>query len=131
MDEMYDNADETDRINLEDGSYVDFCKHFKYLGSYASYHLRDDYDIDKRLAAAYGSMGALTNYWNNPHVDLFYKYQIFMMIPLNLLLWGCESWALKEANLNKLDFFLHKSICRIMKIPMSQVREGKLKSEKA
>ena len=27
----------------------------------------------------------------------------YMTIPLNLLLWGCESWALTKDLLNKLD----------------------------
>ena len=46
MDELYDNSSETDRITIGDG-FVDFTKHFKYLGSYVSYHMRDDYDIEK------------------------------------------------------------------------------------
>ena len=55
MDKLYDTLDETKRINLSDG-YVDFTKHFKYLENYISYHLRDDYDIDKRIAEAYKSI---------------------------------------------------------------------------
>ena len=129
MDELYENSSETDRIIIGD-VFVNFTKHFKYLGSYISYHMRDDYDIEKRIAAGSKAMGALSNYWNNDHVDMFFKYRIFMAIPVNLLLWGCESWALKESSLNRLDVFLHRSIRRIMKISMSQVKENRISNEK-
>ena len=71
MDEIYDNSEETARIYLENGFFVDFTKHFKYLGSYISYHLRDNYDIEMRLSQAYSTMGALKHFWNNQYVDLF------------------------------------------------------------
>ena len=129
MDNLYDNLDETKRIHLDDG-YVDFTKHFKYLGNYISYHLRDDYDIDKRLDQAYKSMGALNSFWSNPYVDMYYKHTIFMAIPINLLLWGCESWALRESHYDKLDAFLHKSIRRILRITITEVREEKIRNER-
>ena len=73
-----------------------FCKHFKYLGSYVSYNLCDDYDVEDRIAAANKSMGALRNFWHNPHVDMYSKFLIYNAIPTNLLLWGCETWALRK-----------------------------------
>ena len=96
MDEVYDSAAETKRIYLSDGFFVDFTKHFKYLGSFISHHLRDDYDIERRLGQANSAMGALKHFWNNQYVDLIVKYRIFLAIPINLLLWGCKSWALKN-----------------------------------
>ena len=75
-------------------------------------------------------MGALNGVWNNPHFDIYHKHTLFLEIPINLLLWGCKSWALKEANLDKLDAFLHKSIRRILKISMTEVKEKKIKNRK-
>ena len=75
-------------------------------------------------------MGALKHFWNNHHVDLIVNYRIFMAIPLNLLLWGCKSWALKKSSIDKLDVFLHKSIRRILRIPMSQVKDERIKNER-
>ena len=40
-DRMYDDLPETQPIQVADG-FVTFTKHFKYLGSYISYNLRDD-----------------------------------------------------------------------------------------
>ena len=85
-DALYDALEETQPILVADG-FVTFTRHFKYLGSYVSYNLRDDYDIETRIAAASASMGALKNFWDNPHVELYSKYLLFCAIPMNLLLW--------------------------------------------
>ena len=53
---LYDNSPNTQRIMIADG-FVDFVKHFKYLGSYVSFDLTDDFDIDKQIAAANKLMG--------------------------------------------------------------------------
>jgi hypothetical protein len=72
-----------------------YTKHFKYLGSYISYSLQDDYDdIKSRIAAATEAFGALTKFWYNQHVDTYSKYLIFQAIPMNLLLWRCIAWSL-------------------------------------
>ena len=98
---MYDNLEETKPIQVADG-HVTFTKHFKYLGSHISYNLRDNYDIELRLTTASQSMGALNNVWNNLHMDIYSKYLLFRAIPMNLLLWGCETWSLRKTLLNKL-----------------------------
>ena len=53
-----------------------------------------------------------------------------MAIPINLLLWGCDAWALRECHFDKLDTFLHKSIRRILRITMTEVKEEKIRNEK-
>ena len=73
-------------------------------------------------------MGALENLWKYHHVDMYSKYIIFRVIPCNLILWGCERWALCQSLLEKLDVFLHRSIRRILGIRMGQVRELHIKN---
>ena len=53
-----------------------------------------------------------------------------MACSVNILLWGSKYWALKESNLDKLDAFLHKSIRRILRIPMSQGKDEKITNER-
>jgi hypothetical protein len=50
-DACYDNIDETKSVKVKDG-FMLYTKHFKYLGSYISYSLQDDYDIKSHIAAA-------------------------------------------------------------------------------
>ena len=91
-----------------------------------SYNLKDDYNIGQRLTKAYQNMGVLKIFWDDQHTDLYSKYTILIAIPLNLLPWGCKSWALKESSLNMLDYFLHYVIRRILHIKISQVQEERI-----
>ena len=106
---MYDKLDETQNFPVANG-FVSFTRTFRYLGSLISYNLRDDDNITSRLAAANASMGRLKEVWRNPHLDVYNKYLLFFAIPMNLLLWGAETWSLKKSQLDKLEVFLHRSI---------------------
>ena len=93
----------------------------------ALFSLRDDYDVGRRIGMANKSMGALARLWYNHHVDMYSKYMIFCAILCNLLLWGCEIWALQATLLNKLEVFLHRGIRCILGMKMGQVREHHIK----
>jgi hypothetical protein len=125
---MYDKLDETQNFPVTDG-FVSFTRTFRYLGSLISYNLRDDDNITSRLAAANTSMGRLKEVLRNPHLDVYNKYLLICAIPMNLLLWGAETWSLKKSQLDKLEVFLHRSIRRILQISMSKVREQRLHNE--
>ena len=99
---MYGKLDETQNFPVADG-FVSFTRTFRYLGSLISYNLRDDDDITSRLAAANASMGKLNKIWRNPHLNAYNKYLLFCAIPMNLLLWGAETWSLRKSLLDKLD----------------------------
>ena len=45
VDKLYDDSNETNRIEIRDG-FVDFTEHFKFH-LYISYHMRDECDIEK------------------------------------------------------------------------------------
>jgi hypothetical protein len=60
-DACYDIIDETQSVNVKD-RFMTYTKHFKYLGSYISYSLQDDYDIKSRIAAATKAFGAMTKF---------------------------------------------------------------------
>ena len=125
--EEYDKCEETNDVKVSDG-VITFTQHFKYLGSWLSYWLGDDYDVAARIGNANKAMGALRWFWNDKKVDKRSKYLTFLAIPINLLLWGCESWALKTTLLAPLEVFLHRSIRSILGINILQVREEKLKN---
>ncbi len=49
---------------------------------------------------------------------------------MNLWLWGCKNWSLRQALLRKLEVFLHRSIRRILHISIVQVQERHIRNEK-
>ena len=77
-EKIYDTLEETRPIDIADG-HVTFCWHFKYLGFYVSFSLCpcDGYDIEKKVAAATQLMGALSNVWRCPHLEIWSKYLFF------------------------------------------------------
>jgi hypothetical protein len=75
-------------------------------------------------------MGALKELWRNPHLDMYNKYLLFRAIPMNLLLWGTETWLLQKLQLDKLEAFLHRSIQSILQISMTKVQEQHLRNGK-
>lgn len=110
---MYHLLDETTNINVDE-DFVSFCAHFKYLGTWVLFSLCDNHDIGKRLAAENAAMGALNYFWYNEHVDTYLKYLMFRAIPGNLLLWGCESWKIRDTLPDVLNVFLYLSIRKIL-----------------
>ena len=122
---MYDDTKETKPIPIGELGMITFTRNFMYLGSYISYSLKDDYDIEHRIYQASAAMGALNSFWVDNTVDNFSKYLIFGAIPCNLLLWGCKNWAIREATINKLEVFLHINVKRILKITITMVIDEK------
>ena len=50
--------------------FVTLCVHFKYLGSWLSFYLRDDVDARRRIVAANEFMGVLEKFWRDHHVNM-------------------------------------------------------------
>ena len=91
------------------------------LGKFIMYSLRDDFDIEHRLAQALLAMGSLQHFWADNTVNVRSKYLIFYAITVNLALWGCKTWALHETLLKNLKVFFHRSIRRILGISITQL----------
>ena len=127
-DKAYDEANEMNSITVSEG-FVTITKHFRYLGRFVSYNLRSNYNVDRRLASTSSSIGALDHFWKDISVNLYRKYWIFLAITINILLWGCKSWALRIPLLNKLGVFVHRSIRNILGVTMTQVKEERITNE--
>ena len=74
-------------------------------------------------------MGDLKKFWDSKHVDTYNKYLIYQSIPMNLLLCGCEVWALFTTLNNKLEVFLLRHSRRILRISMFQVKYDHIRLE--
>jgi hypothetical protein len=126
--DTYDKLPETATFPVADG-YVSFACTFCYLGSLINYSLCDDNDIMARIASATAATSALKEVWRNPHLEVYNKYLLFQAIPMNLLLWGAETWSLRKTQLDQLEVFLHRSIRRILQVSVSTVKEERVRNE--
>ena len=59
-------------------------------------------------------------YVHNPHLEMKTKRMLYLAIPVNLLLWGSETWALEESDLKSLQVIHTKAIRKILGIGMTQ-----------
>ena len=50
---------------------ITFTRYSKYLGSYISYSLRDDYNIEHRISQASAVIGDLNRFWVDNTGDIF------------------------------------------------------------
>ena len=77
IEKYYDHSSKTKKYFLEDHGFISFTKLFKYLGSWISFDLSDEFDIEERIKSANKAMGALRFYWESQKVDLHSKYLIY------------------------------------------------------
>eukprot|EP00978_Attheya_sp_CCMP212_P004158 scaffold9027_cov61-Attheya_sp.AAC.6 len=126
FEKNYEMAD-TSNFEVMDG-FVQFTKQFKYLGSTISHNLHDTADIDARILQANMAMGALRKYFHCKQVSLHAKRLIYLAIPINLCLWGAESWALSESDMRKLKVFHTRSVRSILRISINEVQEKRIRN---
>ena len=62
------------------------------------------------------------------YVGISAKVQIYLAIPVNLLLWGCQTLCLTKFLAKKLEVFNMRSLRRILKIRWDDFRELKIKN---
>lgn len=101
-------------IEVSDGRYISFCDVFQYLGTLISADLKEDCDIETRIKKARSAFAMMRPVLKNHRLRLELRVQLYMQIPMNIVLWGCDSWALREDHIRKLDRFHHDCIRSIL-----------------
>ena len=67
------------------------------MGSHIGQRLDSDVDIDERLSKASQAFGALRKHtFANRNVKPETKARLYVALVLGVLLYGCESWFLRE-----------------------------------
>eukprot|EP00957_Ditylum_brightwellii_P182566 13907160-Ditylum_brightwellii.AAC.1 len=120
-DKTYKEYD-TILVNV-DNRYIIHTTQFKYLGSILSWNLDDRPDLkNQALQTCKALQAMLPKVFQNPSISLKVKRMLYMAIQINLLLRGCESWALKDSDWKFLQVFHTSSIYRILNINMVEVQ---------
>ena len=94
-----------------------------------SHNFQDEKEVVLRVALASRAMENPHSLWKCQEVESYSKFLVFMEMPMNLLLWGHESWSLKTNVMQSLSVLLHRSIRRILGFSVLEVREDRIKIE--
>ena len=83
-------------------------------------------DISLRIKKSNQARGALIIFWDSNHIKISTKVQIYLAIPVNMLLWGLQTWALTNTLTRKLQVYHMIDLRRIFKINWDDIRELKI-----
>ena len=78
------------------------------MGSHIGQRLDSDVDIDERLSKASQAFGTLRKHtFANRNVKPETKARLYVALVLGVLLYGCESWFLRENEFEKMQRLHH------------------------
>ena len=104
----------TNDIFIDDDNFISSCSTFKYLGSIYTPSMKNTPDIDNRIRKSQHLFFSLNKLvFRNKDIDIQIRKRVYVAIVVNILLWGCESWALTVDDRRKLEVF-HTRCCRRM-----------------
>ena len=103
---------------------------FKYLGTYLAQDLSDDTDVNERITAASKNFNALgKELFRNCKISLHIRCRLYVATTINILLWGCDTWALTHLQINRIEVFHHCCIRQMIGITMHHVKEFEIRND--
>ena len=114
-----------------EGEYISFTNQFCYLGTIISSDLSDDADISRRIQQASKAFGSLSAgvFCNRKHLNPSIRRRLFSAIVVNLLLWGCETWALTKKHRDRLNSCYNKWIRAMTGTKWKEIRENRISNK--
>ena len=125
------NAKKTKDILLNDeGDCFTFTSKFKYLGTMFCNTLKDDIDINRRIQNASAAFASMKNLLTDSKLDNKIRIRIYDATVINILLWGCKSWALSVEHQQKLEVCHHRFLQKMAHITIYDVKDLHIKNIK-
>ena len=85
--------------------------------------MKDDDDIKRRISQACGAFAQAEKVLCNRKLQAITRTRFYEATVVNLLLWGCESWALTKEQKRKLEVCHHRSLRKMAGITIFDVKE--------
>ncbi len=98
------------------GEVVEEVGEFKYLGSTLATSGGVEQELHKRWAQVVGKFAQLQPIWSNAKISLRTKMVFYQARIPPTLLYGCESWALTQAQENKLNVIHMRFLRKILDV---------------
>jgi hypothetical protein len=109
---------------IDDECFFGYCTKFKYLGTTFTPGLNDSNDVQLRIHQASKAFYAMNkNIFRCKEISSKLRLRTYYAIIVNLILWGCKSWALKEEDHRRITLFHHLSLRSMLNITIYDVME--------
>jgi len=92
------------------------CDEFCYLGSTIGNDGGCDREITIRLGKANGAFGRLGRIWASRNISTQVKVRLYESLVLAVLLYGAETWPIKQSTARKLEAAHHRWLRKILHI---------------
>ena len=108
-------------VVIDEDRFFEFFTEFKCLGNTMHENLNDSIDIHDRIKKFVQAFGAVrVNVFQNRDMPIKLRMSFHNVIIVNLALWGCESWALKESNVKALESFHDRCLRSVLGMSLMQ-----------
>ena len=122
------SGDTSDVTVTADGGFLSFCKVFRYLGTHVDSSLDSKVDIQTRIDKASQAFGALRKHtFSNKDLKAETKARLYVALVLGVLLYGSETWFLREEEFVKLKRFHNDCVRTILRINLNQMWRRKIR----
>jgi hypothetical protein len=107
-----------------------YTNEFKYLGCVLMPDQLNDTEITKRVKQAKAQKANLSNFFKSK-ACAWVKKHVFQSIPVNTLLFGCETWTLTDCNKKKISSVCHEGLRKVLGLRMNTVEKHRIRNEHA
>ena len=106
----------TEDIFISEDKFISYTDEFKYLGSLIGDKLDDALDVENRIKQATMQFNSMKdNFFRNKDVAIEDRLRYYNALTVNVMLWGCKSWALKKSLIKKMEAFHHNCLRQIIR----------------
>jgi hypothetical protein len=123
-------VDDTKEIMIGNERFFGYCTEFKYLGTTFTPELNDTNDVQLRIDQASKAFYAMNkNIFRRKNISSKLRLRTYNAIIVNLLHWGCESWALKEEDCRRIEVFHHRCLRRMLNLTIYNLMEQHIRNK--
>ena len=118
--------EDTADIMLDETAFFGFATTFKYLGTTFDPDLDDTGDVSRRIKKAAGLFGSMKEVLRNRSLNKKLRVRLYEATVVNIMIYGCESWALKAEDRRRLEVAHHRFIRSMLHITIYDVKDNRI-----
>jgi hypothetical protein len=107
------------------GYEIEEVNKFRYLGCMGCQDGGANKDVTNRIYKARGAFAQLRPIWTSHQIHKKTKLRIFKSNVMSVLLYGCKTWKTTQEIINKLQSFVNRCLCNILRIWWPKTKSNK------